>query len=318
MTEDTSREEAPKDEDLEYVAVTEPDKAKLADFILRARGPRTMNEFAGACGIVSASSFSRILHGKLTKPLSKELIDAIYKNASPMSNIYYKSLMRANGMIPKESRILDKDNYSRDGRNWYLEDQKLDYRVRNIVADQFFLRGKEIRYIPGINSDLKEKSYFNIRLRGDFAFQVGTSDEEQSFYWNFILYLSTFSGRNLMEEVKKEYRIRGIFGDYSEIFLRDIWEPETMQDAKNTFVFRDPFVFEVFDRMIVEKDLKVNTDMSYILIDVDEGRLIREKAIPRNDGIVTPSIFDLEIQPDTVKNDPDDDMFSEADDPFLI
>ena len=66
----------------EYVAALVPDKLKLAELIKRAKGEsRTMVEFAEKCGVITASSFSRIMHGNMTKPLSRELINAIFTNA---------------------------------------------------------------------------------------------------------------------------------------------------------------------------------------------------------------------------------------------
>ena len=108
----------------EYVAALVPDKLKLAELIKRAKGEsRTMVEFAEKCGVITASSFSRIMHGNMTKPLSRELINAT-------ARITYEDLMRANGMIPADSpavKNLDTDEW----RQEHLEYRNARIKIKN-------------------------------------------------------------------------------------------------------------------------------------------------------------------------------------------
>ena len=99
-------------------------KKERAELIKRAKGEsRTMVEFAEKCGVITASSFSRIMHGNMTKPLSRELIDAIFINAVPTANLTYEELMRANGMIPADSPVVKNLDANISNRK-FLEDQK--------------------------------------------------------------------------------------------------------------------------------------------------------------------------------------------------
>ena len=58
----------------EYVQVRTPDKIDIAHLVNIAKGPdRTMAQFADECQI-SASTLSRIVNGKTTKPLAYDTI----------------------------------------------------------------------------------------------------------------------------------------------------------------------------------------------------------------------------------------------------
>lgn len=75
--------------------------------------------------------------------------------------------------------------------------------------------------------------------------------------------------------------VREIIKDLSLIFLRDMWEPETLKDVKNSFVFTEEKYYEAF--CDVMKKVKVNSYMSVILIDIAKQKVLEEKMIPRYD-----------------------------------
>lgn len=81
----------------EYVRTKQPDPDKLAELVGRAKGKRTVTEFATACG-VNASTISRILNKKLSGPCSDELIVAIAANAAPGSKVRFRDLLDAHGV----------------------------------------------------------------------------------------------------------------------------------------------------------------------------------------------------------------------------
>ena len=88
-----------------YIQARVPDKAMLATYIKEAKGTeRTMAEFAEACGTLTPSSFSRIIHGNLSKPLSAEVIQSIVRNADPRSKLSYRDMMHDNGMVPENEK----------------------------------------------------------------------------------------------------------------------------------------------------------------------------------------------------------------------
>ena len=85
----------PLDPNQEFVVVRVPDKLALGQLITEIRGERTMAQLAEQCN-VSPSTLSRAVNGKMTKPLSQELIKALAaKSDDPFM---LERLVRANGM----------------------------------------------------------------------------------------------------------------------------------------------------------------------------------------------------------------------------
>lgn len=82
-----------------YVRVRESDKAKLAEYINKARGMMSMSEFARRCEI-NPSTLSRILNQKIVGNSSDVLILKIAENADPNSGITLDALLDAHGMVP--------------------------------------------------------------------------------------------------------------------------------------------------------------------------------------------------------------------------
>lgn len=82
----------------DYVRISPPNKEKLAELTLRAKGEsRSLTEFANTCG-VSASTLSRVINQKTTRPNSDDLIAAIAENADPDSGVTLQDLLEAHGL----------------------------------------------------------------------------------------------------------------------------------------------------------------------------------------------------------------------------
>ncbi|MBO4688155.1 MAG: hypothetical protein J5636_06540 [Clostridiales bacterium] len=266
--------------DCKYVPVYVPDKAKLAFLIKEAKGPdRTMAEFAEACGTISAPSFSRIIKGNLVKPLTVEVVQSIVKNAAPGANVDYYSLMRANGMIPAE---VD-DRHKKRGDEEYEYERELknkEIKARNIVSDELLVRGIMIQLIPYSAFRMfrnEEIPVGKFRLAIPTSFSIKVPGEGPS-YW---LYKYFSSDRYWGNEIR----------EFSELFLRDLWEPDTLKDVKVTFVFADQSYYEeTLEKM---KEIKVNNYISFLLVDPDKGLVMEEKMLPRFDGKIMKSVFDL-------------------------
>lgn len=90
--------------DKKYVRCANPNKAKFAELLDRARGRRTMKKFAEDCG-VNPSTFSRIYNQSNKGASSEELIRIIAENADPESEVTLDMLMEANGFIPEGSML---------------------------------------------------------------------------------------------------------------------------------------------------------------------------------------------------------------------
>ena len=294
------------DMNVEYVEALVPDKMKLAMYVNRAKGlERTMAQFADACG-VSASTLSRIVNHKITKPLSTELIQAIVKNSADPEQVEYEWVMRANGMVPKERH--EQRSYMGDN---YMERREAQMNaeivIKNTIADELYARNHMIQFfqrlpvreLPSSKFALGQYSAFAIRIQG-----------YEPMYWNFVVNVTSFQGDD-EERIRRDRSmfIRRSMDRYSSIFLRDAWEPEIMKDIKTSFVFVDSEAFQMFSDLILQA--QVNTEMSIILIDTDNQKVVTEKMIPRKEGSSASSIFDEEIKE---VDDDDFEMWSDPDD----
>ncbi len=70
----------------------------LSQLVLRAKGSRSMNEFANECE-VNTSTISRIINMKNTTACSDDVLVSISKAADPSSGVTLEKLLAANGMV---------------------------------------------------------------------------------------------------------------------------------------------------------------------------------------------------------------------------
>lgn len=84
-----------------YIRIRPPDKNKLAELLVRAKGAnRSMRQFALECG-VNPSTLSRIVNMKISGACTDELIQKVAQNSDPESGITFEILMDANGKVPR-------------------------------------------------------------------------------------------------------------------------------------------------------------------------------------------------------------------------
>ena len=87
-----------------YIRYSNANKEKFAELLERAKGERTMKEFAEECG-VNPSTFSRI-YNKVNKGASSiKLIKSIADHAAPDSKVTFDMLMEANGYLPQGYKV---------------------------------------------------------------------------------------------------------------------------------------------------------------------------------------------------------------------
>lgn len=275
--------------DEEYVEAHLPDTATLAMYIKQAKGEnRTMAEFANACKSkggksVSASTFSRILNEKITKPLSVELIDTIIENAENPERLNRDAFLRANGMVPESER-------ERERRNGRVEEWITAYeQVKHIIADELYARDCMLRIYSRLPSEEVPESGFYLHTPSRLIVRIQGCEPK---FWNLHVYISPYRDYPALsdEETRTAGYMMELIEDWYAIFLRDAWEPETFRDVKSSFVFGDTKYYEPFCDMMMR--IKVNTYMSVILIDTAKKMVVEEKMIPRHDGKTLPSIFD--------------------------
>lgn len=87
--------------DTEYIAIRIPDKMLVASIINEIKGDRTMSQLADIYN-VSASTLSRAVNRKNTKPMSLELIKRLADSTEKRDSSIFERLARANGLVPGE------------------------------------------------------------------------------------------------------------------------------------------------------------------------------------------------------------------------
>ncbi|MBR4513927.1 MAG: hypothetical protein IKO61_03480 [Lachnospiraceae bacterium] len=273
-----------------YVQAIEPDRMKLKYYLNKAKGlGRTMSEFAKDCG-VSPATFSRVMHEKNRRPLAPELIQSIIEHAENPDELPYRQVMKANGMVPLEKHESTDRNGHRDYEYEEREYTKIA-KIKNIIEDEITARHLMHLFYDRLDHEIKiEKSENRLNIMSDFALRVeGYSD----MFWNFLLITDEVSGkRNNNDGRYSKMAVNRTIGLNAEFFLRDAWEPESLEKVKQTFVVIDEEVFKEFEKKI--KKIKVNSYISVLLIDINTERAVKEQQFERNDGKVMKSIFDEE------------------------
>ena len=295
--------EVERNENKEYIQARTPDKMRLAQYVNRAKGPdRTMAEFADSCG-VSASTLSRIVNCKITKPVAEELIRAIVKNADPEQQIDLDLVMSANGMVPK-------DFHERRTQNMYNHWERRDAQIsletdmKNIISEELFSRQKMLLFYQRIPSELLPENKYRLRRANSFGIHIWGYEPK---VWHIIA--APYS-MEIVDERDRRMLMMRLMERYSGWFLHDAWEPEALKDIKTSFAFADMEIYQEFRELI--KDVKVNSYMSIILIDPEKREVTEEYQLPRNDGKEFTSIFS---EPKVVTADDEywDDTHSEDD-----
>lgn len=302
----------------EYVQVRVPDKIKLAAYLEEAKGPdRTMKQFAKACN-VSAATLSRIANYKVVKPVNKDLIGEIVKNDAS-GYLDFEFLMRFNGMIPKEKWEKNRESLDEETIREIEKERSDDITAKNIIVSELYKR-RMIQAYERLSVALGGRriaTVYGLNVTSSFAVRVNGAEPS---VWNFIMEgtkcakrIRTAEERDREEgtdgeRVKKirESVLRGIMGMYADLFLKDIWEPETLEEVKNSIVFSDPVAMEIFLEALKEK--KVHSWISLILVDVEQDVVVDEVFLPREDGREPGlSIFKENAPQDFGEDDPDDE-----------
>lgn len=87
----------------------------------------------------------------------------------------------------------------------------------------------------------------------------------------------------------------------SSLFLLDAWYPEKLDDTRSTIVFRDAKLFDAAVELLRRRPIQ--TAMSVMLLDFDEGRIVKEQWISQ--GLETYSPLEQAVLPEDFSTDCD-------------
>ena len=282
----------------EYVVVRIPDKMLLASLINKARGNRTMAQLADACN-VSASTLSRAVNGKITKPMSLDLIQRIAENAEAKNAALFERLARANGYATK-------DEYEGIGEYFTIDDDENDdkksshknilgqgIKMRNVVMTELLKRGIPVKLLT--NNAAKIDSEFSIGI--NYAFSLEIDLGSGSIIWSFFLHDIKFGDHefDIYEAGVGFTFLKGeMLRNIGQWFLIDSWESEKLKDRLHTIlVLDDRNLCESLTEILTNK--KVNNDFSFVSVDIDEECVNFEAYMERKDGQEHELIFDRPV-----------------------
>ena len=276
----------------DLVQVTEPDPEELAEITKRAIGSTPLREFGAKAG-VSASTLSRIMNSKITKPLTAEtLLNIVVSSdvASEEPSALLRELARANGMMSRsEQKALHQHLGLRKQRD------QLHVSVKRAMSTTLLARLAECGV--GLNGDGNDgfdvgggyiKNVTEMGIRYDFRLDVESESEKYAWViWAFPQSEEdysdgSFNPRQLASQLMREL---------SPVFLADSWTPDLYSEAKITFCFVDWQLFECFCHLL--NGAKLNNRFSAILIDQEALNVQEERILPSASFPDSTSLFDL-------------------------
>ena len=81
----------------------------------------------------------------------------------------------------------------------------------------------------------------------------------------------------LMEDSHIRWVMRKFIDRFSEDFLRDAWEPKMVRHIKTSFLVKRKVFYDAIKEFLA--DVRLNSIMSVILVDDDEGKILKEEQL---------------------------------------
>ena len=273
----------------DYIRTGKADLETLSQLVLRAKGSRSMNDFAKECE-VNTSTISRIINMKNTTACSDDVLMAISKAADPESGVTLEQLLMANGMvklvpagtegavvsptqivfgladIAEEKQIESVSNELLQGARKYLSESRLEESCRESLQNSLLLGGYSVELLPYNKMDWPRSRQF----RGDFAIRTNALQEEGIDIWLFDC---------------KSYTAgigRGTIGQMNRLFGMAYMDSPREHGIKVSIVVDHSIMIE--QARDYYAGYKIRDYFSFVLIDSADRRVIDEFCIPRIDG----------------------------------
>jgi len=265
-------------ENITYKQVLTPDFHRITEIVLSAKGvERNMVQFSEACGI-NASTLSRLVNGKLKRPLSIDMIDAIIGSKCAACEFSTDDLLQANGMV-------DEATYERRYRN-ERPYQKMRHQFERLTAMRTILLselyGRGVGFRKSNHSEITEGSVLNEIALMKSGTVLRMLESKNEAFWCLIL--NTLSYDELETNSVTDGGLsfgsfrRRMLAYFATLLLTDAWQPETMSDIKCSFVFCDTKVYDAFRDIF--QNAKISSNLTTILLDLEAGKVIREEPVP--------------------------------------
>ena len=251
----------------EYVRISTPDKDRLAELVVRAKGPElSMSQFAKKCE-VNPSTLSRIVNKKTTGKNSDALIFNIAENADPNSGVTFEMLMSAHGMKKRNlNGKVDTEEYRAFEKN-----------AADLVLSEIMKRGYKVQ-VP-MTPQVYNALNYHYRPDWEIATDAVTSDNTMGqWLFEFWTMLGTEQQAIRKQTIKLRQKLLMVLGLY--------YMDEVKADKLSFVVFNRKFYKLLKDTL---EGICVKPWITIMLFDMEQAQFIEEFTFLSPDGSVRDS-----------------------------
>lgn len=271
----------------EYVRISTPDKDRLAELVVRAKGPElSMSQFAKKCE-VNPSTLSRIVNKKTTGKNSDTLIFNIAENADPNSGVTFEMLMSAHGMKKRNlNGKVDTEEYRAFEKN-----------AADLVLSEIMKRGYKVQ-VP-MTPQVYNALNYHYRPDWEIATDAVTSDNTMGqWLFEFWTMLGTEQQAIRKQTIKLRQKLLMVLGLY--------YMDEVKADKLSFVVFNRKFYKLLKDTL---EGICVKPWITIMLFDMEQAQFIEEFTFLSPDGSVRDS--NMKISMNEECDDYTDDLFED-------
>ena len=271
----------------EYVRISTPDKDRLAELVVRAKGPElSMSQFAKKCE-VNPSTLSRIVNKKTTGKNSDALIFNIAENADPNSGVTFEMLMSAHGMKKRNlNGKVDTEEYRAFEKN-----------AADLVLSEIMKRGYKVQ-VP-MTPQVYNALNYHYRPDREIATDAVTSDNTMGqWLFEFWTMLGTEQQAIRKQTIKLRQKLLMVLGLY--------YMDEVKADKLSFVVFNRKFYKLLKDTL---EGICVKPWITIMLFDMEQAQFIEEFTFLSPDGSVRDS--NMKISMNEECDDYTDDLFED-------
>ena len=271
----------------EYVRISTPDKDRLAELVVRAKGPElSRSQFAKKCE-VNPSTLSRIVNKKTTGKNSDALIFNIAENADPNSGVTFEMLMSAHGMKKRNlNGKVDTEEYRAFEKN-----------AADLVLSEIMKRGYKVQ-VP-MTPQVYNALNYHYRPDWEIATDAVTSDNTMGqWLFEFWTMLGTEQQAIRKQTIKLRQKLLMVLGLY--------YMDEVKADKLSFVVFNRKFYKLLKDTL---EGICVKPWITIMLFDMEQAQFIEEFTFLSPDGSVRDS--NMKISMNEECDDYTDDLFED-------
>lgn len=270
-----------------WTLLVKPDMAQLADLIIRAKGnERTMAEFADKVG-TSASTLSRAINQKATRPISYDVLVKIAENALEGSGVDLDGLLFADGYRQKRARSVE-------GGNEIWDKSIRRDAITKLIQEAIFESGAQVALVRRYTAEEPELDQYCF----DYGFPT---------YGEMIIKTDFFEGLNYWVVNPCSYvsekedgtdavdRISLILKRVSDLLMIDRWRPEQISNVRFTFAIADEVIYYQLLRAFKSLHAQFNNCFTVMLVDLIQKEIVEETILPHTRGVKFQTWFDVQV-----------------------